>query len=195
MRVALLLIMLTGCIEPAPPPANPPTIVALALRPPKPVVVVNRRIQLIAQATGDNGQSFDQNAIVEWASADPALATVNELGQVKGLAAGRVEMHATHPDGVEASVFVDVLAADVNTLAVAPASTRLTSGASQQLTATAQLATGANEDCSARAAWASNNIGAVTVDATGLAACVAPGQATVAATFLGVRGVASVVCE
>lgn len=193
--LVLVCLSLSACVEPAPPAATPPTIVSLALRPPKPVVVANRRIQIVAQAEADNGQSFDQNSVVAWSVNDATRAEINDVGQLKGLTAGQVIVRAEHPDGPTATVTVDVLAADVSGVSLTPPASRMSIGSTQQLAASAQLASGSSEDVTTRAAWASNNVGAITVNAAGVAACVGPGQATIGATFLGVRGVCSVVCE
>ena len=194
-RAFILSIWLVGCGPVTPPPPPNPTVVALKLRPPTPVLAVGRRIQIVAEANAENGQSFDQNELVAWSVSDATKASINELGQVKGLAAGRIDVKAVHPHGPEASVAVDIIASDVDRVVVAPASLRFQIGNAQPLTATAKLASGVDEDVSSRAAWASNNVGVAKVSMAGLVTCFSVGQVTIGATFLGVRGVASVVCE
>jgi uncharacterized protein YjdB len=159
------------------------------------VVAAGRRIQLVAEAVAEDGQSFDQNELVEWSLDNTNIATINALGQVRGVAAGQVTVRAVHPDGPEASLTVDVIASDVDRMQLSPSTLRLLVGQQAQLTATALLHSGAMEDVSSRGLWASNNIGVAQVSSSGELSCASVGQVTIANTFLGVRGVCSVVCE
>ncbi len=201
MNLRLLCSSLVACswvvsCGPKPPEELPPaTVIQLSLRPKTAVVAAGRRIQLVAEAIADNGQSFDQNELVLWTVDDPTRAEVNEVGQVFGKAAGQVTVSAAHPDGPTATIVVSVIASDVARVVLTPAKSQLAIGSEQAVNATAELTAGGSEDISSKAQWASNNVGAVSVNETGLVVCKAPGQATIAATFLGVRGTASVVCE
>ena len=196
MRKLLLFSCLLSACGPVPRPVLPdPVVVSLALRPGKPVVAAGRRIQLVAEAVAEDGQSFDQNELVEWSLDNTNIATINALGQVKGVAAGQVTARAVHPDGPAATIVVDVIASDVDLMLLTPAASRLAVGATLQLVATAKLLSGALEDVSTRGTWASNNVGVAKVTPEGSVSCVSVGQVTVANSFLGVRGVCSVVCE
>jgi uncharacterized protein YjdB len=195
-RLAVVVTLAVACgkdrhgdfVNTTPPHA---TIVELALRPGRPIVAVGRRIQLVAQATAADGATYDQNQAVTWSVDAATLCSVNDLGQVQGLSAGTAMVTATHPDGPVATVAVEVIAADVASIAVTPASPTLSVGGIQQLAATAVLLDSSTKDVTASAAWSSNNLAAVTVDAAGMATAVGAGVATVAATFLGIRGTTS----
>jgi trimeric autotransporter adhesin len=188
---------LTGCggddDDPAP---FDPEITEIAIRPGTPTVAVGRRIQLVAEAKTADGLSYDQNSVVEWQVSDAALLTVNEVGITQGVAAGDVIVTAIHPDGPTGEVTVHVIASDVLRVEVGPAGQTVEQDDTLQLTATAFLQDETSEDVTDRASWACNNLAAARVndaEEKGLLTGVAPGQATVAATFLGVRGGAPIV--
>jgi hypothetical protein len=175
----------------ADPPFYDPVITEVAIRPATPTVAVGRRIQLVAEARTADGLVYDQNSVVAWSVADEGLLTVNEVGISQGVGAGDVVVTAVHPDGPTGEVTVHVIASDVERVEVGPAGQTVLEGEALQLTATAFLLDGTSEDVTDRASWACNNLAAARIDDVeekGLATGVSPGQATVAATFLGVRG-------
>ena len=173
------------------------TVVEIRVRPEMPTVAVGRRIQLVAEAVSEDGLSFDQNTIVQWLSADESILTINEVGIALGVGAGDVVVSVVHPDGPTAEVSVHVIASDVARVEVGPPDQNLLPDETLQLTATAFLLDGTDEDVTDRANWACNNLAAARMDETtpGLVRAVAPGQASVAATFLGVRGAAEIVVD
>lgn len=168
-----------------------PVITEVSIRPATPTVAVGRRIQLVAEARTEDGLVFDQNSVVAWSVADEGLLTVNEVGIAQGVGAGDVVVTAVHPDGPTAEVTVHIIASDVERVEVGPPGQTVVEGETLQLTATAFLLDGTSEDVTDRAIWACNNMAAARVNDAedkGLATGVAPGQATIAATFLGIRG-------
>ena len=214
MLKALVLGVLTfaGCGDDT--PANPapfdPEITELVMRPAVPIVAAGRTIQLVAEAHTADGYSYDQNSVVTWASSDESLLTVSDIGKAHGVAEGTATVTATHPDGPMASVDVQILAADVATVAVCanpdptcadvePTPVELVVGDTVQLVATATLLDDTTQDVTDAANWACTNLAAASVDnetdvspEKGLTTGVEAGTATLAATFLGIRGSVSV---
>lgn len=168
-----------------------PVITEIAVRPATPTVAVGRQIHLSAEARTADGLSYDQNSVVEWQSADESLLTIDGVGIAKGVGAGDVVVTAVHPDGPSGEVTVHVIASDVVSVEVGPPGQTVVEGETLQLTATAVLRDETREDVTDRANWACNNLAAARIDdadAKGLLTAVSPGQATVAATFQGIRG-------
>lgn len=171
-----------------------PVVTELRIRPASPVVASGRRIQLVAEARTAEGFSYDQNQVVAWSVADDSILTVDDIGIARGVSAGVTTVTAAHPDGPIASIDVEVLAEDVSSVRVEPAGATVTVGESIDLAATATLKDGSEQDVTEQALWACNNLAAASVDDAlrkGRATGVEPGQATIAATFLGVRGTTS----
>lgn len=81
----------------------------------------------------------------------------------------------------------------IASIAVSPSSVALTTGGSQQLTATATLSDSSTEDVTSTATWTSDTRSVATVSSSGLVTAVAPGTSTISATQSSVSGTCSVV--
>ena len=73
---------------------NPSAVAQVTVSAPATTVAVGNDLQLVAVALDAEGDSLDDRT-VEWASANPAVATVSEAGMVTGLSAGEAEISAT----------------------------------------------------------------------------------------------------
>ncbi|MBI2896038.1 MAG: Ig-like domain-containing protein [Deltaproteobacteria bacterium] len=195
MRHVIWLLLAGGLACTGSEPATNDAVVSeLRIRPASPVVSRGRRIQLVAEAMTADGFSYDQNSVVAWSVADESILAVDDIGIARGMSRGATTVTATHPDGPIASVDVEVLADDVESVRVAPTGPAVEVGDSIELTATATLQDGSEEDVTQQASWACNNLAAASVDDgenKGRVTGVEAGQATIAATFLGVRGTTS----
>jgi glucose/arabinose dehydrogenase len=74
--------------------SDPPAVVEVAVDAPATTIAVGESVQLEAVALDAEGNALDGRA-VEWASANPEIATVSESGVVAGLAAGQAGISAT----------------------------------------------------------------------------------------------------
>jgi uncharacterized protein YjdB len=70
-------------------------IVSIAIAPAAPVVAVGQSVQLSAIGMFADGNSYDVTNLVKWVSAAPAIASVDLLGAVKGLALGTTTVTAS----------------------------------------------------------------------------------------------------
>jgi glucose/arabinose dehydrogenase len=74
--------------------ADPPAVAEVAVEAPATTIAVGDSVQLEAVVRDSAGNSLEDRAI-EWASANPAVATVSPSGLVIGRSAGEVEISAT----------------------------------------------------------------------------------------------------
>jgi hypothetical protein len=81
----------------------------------------------------------------------------------------------------------------LSSIAVAPSSISVPKGVTQQFTATGRYSDGSTADLTSSSVWSSSNSAVATIDATGRAATVGVGTATMTATVGSVSGSASLV--
>ena len=73
---------------------NPPAVAQVTVSAPATSIAVGETVQLQAVALDADGDSLD-DPTVEWASANPAVATVSDAGVTTGLSAGETRISAT----------------------------------------------------------------------------------------------------
>ena len=153
-------------------------------------VVVGNTQQLTA-VMKDAGGAVLTGRNVTWSSGN-AAATVDANGLVTAVSVGSATITATS-EGKTGTSVITVTAVPVATVTVSPASSNVTAGATEQLTATEKDAN--NNLLTGRSiTWSSNNTGMAKVDAnTGVVTGVAPGgPAMITATSEGKSGTASI---
>jgi uncharacterized protein YjdB len=121
---------------------------------------------------------------VAWSSSDAGVAAVTETGAVRGGNPGTATITAS-AGGRTAQVVVRVWP-QVASVVVLPGGTGLAVGATVQLRA--RGVTAAGDTVPRPAAWASENEGVATVDASGTVTARRPGSAVIRATVGGVAG-------
>lgn len=119
---------------------------------------------------------------VTWSSDNEAVATVNEIGMVKGIKAGIANITAT-AGNCSTGCTVTVLAPEVpvvlpNGVTILPAFVELKRGETAQLNATVTPASADDKTLT----WTSSNEAVATVDANGLVTGTGNGTATITAT-------------
>ena len=129
-----------------------------------------------------------------WASGNPAVATVSGSGFVSGVAAGVATITAS-VDGATDTANVTVNAGAVAAVAVSFASASLSVGQTTQASATARDAAGNLVFGRTVNAWRSSDNGVATVNSTGLVTALASGTATIFATIDGRRWLEHRRCE
>lgn len=115
---------------------------------------------------------------LQWSSADPAIATVDQSGQVTGVAAGTARITASATDGSGVSRTVDVLVKNVAITDIQLEGATLNVGENKQLTATVVPSNATNPVLQ----WSSTEPGIVIVDQNGQITGVAPGAARITAS-------------
>jgi uncharacterized protein YjdB len=118
------------------------------------------------------------NKAVGWSSSNTAVATVDANGKVTGKAPGTVTITVRTLDGGKsATATVTVKPVPVTSVTVAPSSSTILVGRTQQLTATVLPPDAANRAVT----WSSSNTAVATVDANGKVAGSAPGTVSITA--------------
>lgn len=123
-------------------------------------------------------------------SSNAAVATVDDAGVVRGVAAGTAVLTATS-EGKTGTAAITVTPVPVATVALSPATASLPIGETQQLSVVARDAQG-NALPGRSVTWSSSNSAIASVSAAGVVTAVAPGSATISATVEAKSGSAAV---
>lgn len=119
------------------------------------------------------------NRNVVWSSSNPAVATVDQSGNVTAVGVGTAEIFATTVDGKRAgSCTIIIKPVAVTGVSLDRSFVRMLANESAQLTATIAPADAGNRNL----IWRSSDTGVVTVDDSGLVSGVERGTATVTVT-------------
>ena len=156
------------------------------------VLFTGRTLPLVVQLADSLGNPLSTTGrTVTWASAVPAIATVDAIGVATTITPGTVAISATS-DGKSASAILTVNAMPVSSVSVRPDTALLSTGNVVQLTATAFDA-GGSVIPGRLATWSLSDATVASVDATGQVSGLAPGAVRVTATIDGMQGSATVV--
>jgi alpha-tubulin suppressor-like RCC1 family protein/uncharacterized protein YjdB len=192
VRRTAALLLAAGVAACAGEPVAPTSLVPVAsvsLLPSGPVVGVGARAPLTAVTLSAQGDTLPRRRLA-WSSADPAIATVDSVGVVTGVAAGTTTITA-EVDGRSATLPLAVSPVPVASVVIAPPALNLTTEEAGQLTGTARDAGGAT--LAGRVfAWTSSTPGVASVSPTGRVTAVAAGTATITGTSEGSSGTATV---
>ena len=105
---------------------KPSAIARVEIEPPSTPVVVGGATKLQATARARNGNSR-ADVVVEWASDNPDIATVDRAGLVTGIKSGKATLRATAEKASE-SITIEVIPDPVRSLAVEPRSSTARTG-------------------------------------------------------------------
>ncbi|WP_419937580.1 Ig-like domain-containing protein [Candidatus Palauibacter sp.] len=143
---------------------------------------------LSAQVLDQNGRAM-AGASVTWTSGDASVATVDASGLATAAGNGKATITATS-GSVSGSAAVTVAQA-VSRVSVSPSADTLVAGGDTLRLAAAALDANGHTVADAEFEWASSDTTVATVDATGLATGVGPGEVEITASSSGVAGRAS----
>ena len=164
-------------------------VASVNVTPPTASITVGQTTTLTAQPLDANGNALTGRAVA-WASSNLGVATVSDAGVVTGVAPGDATITATS-EGKSGTATVTVTPIPVASVTVDPATVSLTTGGTQQITATPRDAQG-NPLADRAVTWESQNTAVATVSPAGLITAVAPGNTTVTATSEGKVGTVTV---
>lgn len=171
-------------------------LVDLQVFAPRSSMPMGTAMQLLAEGRFSDGEVSDVSALVEWASQDSNLASIDEHGLLSAHNSGRVSVSARLLGRVAAAT-ISVTAAELRAIAVTPSGAALGVGARLQLHATGRFSDGSTLDVTTRAKWQARNPNLLTVSdetlSKGVARAVQPGRTSVSAALGGVSGITSVV--
>ena len=163
-------------------------ITAVQVEPATVQLVVGSRQRLTARALNDAGAPVA--TAIAWTSETPTIVSVSADGEVVALTPGVGSIRAT-AGGVSATAVAVVTPVPVARVAIAPATTSIVVGATQQLDATATDAAGASIT-GRPVSWSSRDPGVAVVSSTGQVTGIAAGTATIVATIDGQSATATV---
>ena len=146
------------------------------------------------QATGTYSDGSTQNvtSLVAWSSTAATVATVSGTGLAMGVSQGTATVTATS-ESIAGSVPLTVGPPNLVSVVIAPDAASLSTGATQQLTATGNYTDGSTQNLTASSTWASSNSNVIAITNTGLATAVATGNATITATSGSTSGTTALV--
>jgi uncharacterized protein YjdB len=143
--------------------------------------------QFTATAKMSDDTTQDVTGAAAWVSSDTTIATVSSSGLVEGLSAGPVKITATYQSLTGTYTFT-VGPSKATITAIVVGGSAPSTGATSQFTATAVYSDGSSVDVTSLASWTSSNSAVATVSSGGVVTGVAPGAATISATYHSVSG-------
>ena len=158
------------------------TLSSIAVTPASPSVANGLTEQFTATGTFSDGTQSNITNSVTWASSVPTVASINATGLATGLAVGTTGITATQGSVVSPGDTLTVTAASLSSIAVTPAGPTITTGLTQQFTATGVFSDGSTSNITNSVTWASSAPAVGTINATGLVSSLAVGTTSITAT-------------
>ncbi len=188
--LAVLALLLAACSGGGDSPASPAPAVATVQVTPAVVQLTVGASQQLAAAPLTAAGAIVAGKSALWASSNPAVASVDATGLVRGVSGGSASVTAT-VDGKVGSASVSVATVPVATVTLVPATVSIAAGATTVLAA--NLADAQGGALTGRTVtWATSNAAVATVSTSGLVTGIAAGSATITATSEGKSGSALV---
>jgi 6-phosphogluconolactonase (cycloisomerase 2 family) len=144
-----------------------------------PTVPLGLSRQHTAVGTFSDGTQQNLTQSVAWTSTTPSVASVDSSGLATGLVLGDTSIVASL-QGIDGQTDLQVTAATVLSLTIAPANPSIPLGRQQAFTVTANLSDGTTTPVTESVLW--NATSPATIAADGLASSAAQGQSTITAT-------------
>jgi alpha-tubulin suppressor-like RCC1 family protein len=174
--------LLTACSSTEPTASDPVASVMLAAVPP---IKATHTLSLSARALDAAGNQVP-NVAFTWASADNAIATVDQTGTVRGISAGKTLVTATAGTHV-AAVEINVTRAPLATIQLSIPSGDLIVGKTVRVQAVAVDSSGKTAT-DAALKWTSATPAVAIIDSTGLVTALGAGTVRIDATAEGITG-------
>lgn len=138
-------------------------------------------------ATGSYNNGTTATITPTWASSNTSIATISSTGLATTVATGSTTISATS-SGITGSTTLTVNPPALVSIAVTPANSTITSGTSEQLTATGTYTNGSTSNLTSSVTWTSSNSSVATISSTGLASSSAVGTVSITASLGSISG-------
>ena len=179
------------------------SLTSITIGPALPTLAAGASLQLSATGIYSDHSTQNLTSQVTWASQQANFASVSiaagSAGLVTGIAAGNATVTAMFPTpsgSVVGTTAVSVTSATLVSLSIDPPHTTLSSGLSQQLTATGVYSDNSSADLTGAVTWTSSSPTAASVSTggttRGVVTALAPGPVTITAALLGISASAKV---
>ena len=152
----------------------------------------NRQLEAVAQFSDGSVQYW--KSLVQWSSSDPSILSMSNVGAATAVSVGTASVTATSGT-VSGTAQVQIAAAVVTSLAVAPTSSVLLVGGQAQLSATAIFSDGSSQDFTTTVAWSSADPTIAQVSSAGLALAQSLGDTAIMASAGSITGSADLVVK
>lgn len=160
---------------------------SITVTPPNPSVPAGTAQQFTATATFSDATLQDVTNTVTWISSAGDVASVSNSGLATALATGSSSITASS-GSISGSTSLQVTAAVLQSVSVAPQNLMLAIGTTAQLTATGVYSDSSTQDLTQQAVWSSSVGGVASVSTIGLVTARKAGAATITAVSGGVSG-------
>jgi uncharacterized protein YjdB len=179
-------------------------LTSISLTPQGPSLIGGERLAMHATGNFDDGTTVDLTRQVAWTSGDNSVASVSNVsgaqGQIDALSAGSTTITATfnagQPGAIAGTTQVTVTAPALSQLVVSPVRHAMPVGERFQLSAAAIDSNNTSTNVTLQATWTSSDPSVVTVGSggrgSGVITSVAPGTATITASYSGLTAAAAV---
>ena len=162
------------------------TLARIDVTPFSPTIAVGSSITLTATGIYADGSTADVTTSATWSSSSPGVANVDASGKASGVTGGSAVISASL-SGITGGTPITVTTAKLLSVSVSPTSATIAKGEAIALKATATYSDGTSSDVTAGAVWTSSD-GTIASVAAGNVKGVAPGTATITASFGGLSG-------
>lgn len=163
----------------------PAILQSIALIPVNPTINIGGTQQFIAMGTFSNNTTRDITAVSTFASATPAVASINPTtGLALGVTTGTSVITATS-GALSGSTTLTVNPVILSSIALTPQAPSLQIGATRQLTVTATYSNGTTADVTSTSTFSSATAANASVGTAGLVTGVAAGTSVITANFGG----------
>src|SRR5256885_16978184 len=144
---------------------GPPTISSVQVAPATMSIGISAKQQFTATAHFSDGTTQDVTSTAKWSSSDSSVASISAAGVATGSSLGSATITAVS-SSVEgtASLKVSSAAANLVSIALAPAASSLPVNTSAQFTATGNYNDGTSADITKLVSWSSSAISIATVN-------------------------------
>jgi hypothetical protein len=176
-----------GAVESAPVPftVGPPRLLSLDGSPDVFTIPLGWTRRVTSIGSFSDGSNQDLTTSVVWSSLEPSVATIGSAGDVTGRTLGATRLFHSLAGVRGDTLRVQVVPAQVESLAVWPASLRLPPGARVPLAARAYWDNGTSADVTLLASWAASDSAVAHVDTLGRLQATSNGTCSVLASFGG----------
>ncbi|MBA3947195.1 MAG: Ig-like domain-containing protein, partial [Herpetosiphonaceae bacterium] len=172
------------------------TLSSIAVAPLNSVIAKGATQPFTAIGTFSDGSTQDLTTSVQWSSSDLGVALISGSGLALGVNPGTVTIKATS-QGVSGTAILNVTAAVVTSIAVAPGTATIASGTKTQYVATGTFSDGTSQVLTSVVNWTTGDSTIATISnvagTKGRATGTGVGTTTITAELNGVSGSASII--